>query len=353
MMFNKIFQGRIHTEAYCGKDSTACHTMTEPVSGIHHITCYASDPQENIDFYTDLLGLRLVKQTVLFSNPVEVFEGEPIYHLYYGNTTGAPGTAITFKPPGTDATRGTIADGEVGRGQASATAYTVPDGSLGYWQERLENHDVNVYGPKERFGDRLLQFRDHDGLPVELFEGTSDVEPWTEGGVPEEYAIRGFYGATLRPHNALETGKALEAIGLVEVGQQSTPQRGDWTRYVAPGAERAKYIDLYNTPNFHEGSWGYGTVHHVALRVPNEQALSTVRERLRGEGYSVTTTKDRKYFTSMYFRDPSGINIEVATEPPGFTVDESPDNLGRELQLPDYLEDQRAELEERLIDIET
>jgi len=325
--------------------------MTIPVSGIHHMTCYASDPQENIDFYTDLLGLRMVKQTVLFSNPVEVFEGEPIYHLYYGNTTGEPGSAITFKPPGTEATRGTIAEGEVGRGQVSATAYTVPPGSLDYWSERLESQGVEVYGPKERFGDRLLQFRDHDGLPIELFEGKSDLEPWTGGSVPEEHAIRGFYGATLRPHNALETGKALEALGLREVGQESTPQRGDWTRYIAPEADNARYIDLYNTPNFHEGSWGYGTVHHVAFEVPDVQALATLRERLQSEGYAVTSNKDRKFFTSMYFRDPSGINIEVATAEPGFTVDEDPEHMGSELQLPAYLEDQREDLEDRLIDI--
>jgi len=326
--------------------------MTNPVSGIHHMTCYASDPQANVDFYTDVLGLRLVKQTVLFSNPVEVFEGEPIYHLYYGNTVGEPGTAITFKPPGTEATRGTIADGEVGRGQVSATAYAIPEGSIGYWRDRLADHGVEVYGPKERFGDRLVQFRDHDGLPVELFEGESDVDPWAGGDVPEEHAIRGFYGATLRPHNALETGRALEALGLEEVGQQFTPQRGDWTRYVAPGASRAKHIDLYNTPNFHEGSWGYGTVHHVAFRVPNEQALYTVRERLRGEGFSVTEMKDRKYFKSMYFRDPSGINIEIATAQPGFTVDGSEETLGEELRLPEYLEDRREDLQGRLIDID-
>ena len=326
--------------------------MTNPVSGIHHMTCYASDPQANVDFYTDVLGLRLVKQTVLFSNPVEVFEGEPIYHLYYGNTTGEPGSAITFKPPGTEATRGTITEGEVGRGQVSATAYAIPEGSVDYWQSRLADHGVETYGPKERFGDRLLQFRDHDGLPVELFEGESDIDPWTGGDVPAEYAIRGFYGATLRPHNALETGAALETLGLEEVGQQFTPQRGDWTRYVAPGATRAKYIDLYNTPNFHEGSWGYGTVHHVAFEVPNEQALYTVRERLRNEGFAVTAMKDRKFFKSMYFRDPSGINIEVATAEPGFTVDAPPADLGAELKLPDYLEDQREELKARLIDVE-
>ena len=322
------------------------------VSGIHHMTCYASDPQENIDFYTEVLGLRLVKQTVLFSNPAEVFEGEPIYHFYYGNEIGEPGTAVTFKPPGTEATRGAIAEGEVGRGQVSATAYTVPEGSVEYWHDRLTDHGVEVHGPKERFGDRLLQFRDHDGLPVEIFEGETDVEPWTDGPVPAEHAIRGFYGATLRPHNALETGGALEALGLEEVGQEFTPQRGDWTRYVAPGATRAKYIDLYNTPNFHEGSWGYGTVHHVAFRVPDEAALRTVRERLRGDGYAVTAMKDRKYFTSVYFRDPSGINIEVASAEPGFAVDETPDEMGRELKLPAYLEDRREQLESRLIDID-
>lgn len=323
--------------------------MTEPVSGIHHITAYASDPQENVDFYTDTLGLRLTKQTVLFSNPAEVFEGPPIYHLYYGNELGEPGTAMTFKPPGTEAARDSIPEGEVGRGQASAVAYTIPEGSVEYWQERLSDHGVETYGPKERFGDRILQLRDHDGLPVELATGETDIEPWADGPVPAEHAIRGFYGTTFRPHNAKETGAALELLGFEEIGQQSTPQRGDWTRYAAPNANRAKYVDVYNTPNFHEGSWGYGTLHHVAFRVPNVQAMHTVRERVRESGFSVTSIKDRKFFNSMYFREPSGINVEIASDTPGFLVDEDPEELGSSLQLPDYLEEQRAELEERLI----
>lgn len=326
--------------------------MTQSVNGIHHITAYASDAQENIDWYTDILGLRFTKQTLLFSNPAEVFEGPPIYHLYYGNERGEPGSVMTFKPPATEAAYETIPEGEVGRGQATATAYTIPEGAVEYWQERLVEKGVEVYGPKDRFGDTVLQLRDHDGLPVELITGESDLEPWTDGGVPEKYAIRGFHGVTFRPHNAKETGAVLELLGFEEVGQQFTAQRGDWTRYEAPGTQRAKYVDVYNSPNFHAGSWGSGVVHHVAFRVPDLQGMYSLRERIREAGYSVTSIKDRKYFNSMYFRDPSGINIEMASDGPGFTVDEDVDDLGTELKLPDFLEERRAELEKELIDIE-
>lgn len=325
--------------------------MAPSVKGIHHITAYASDAQENLDFYTDLLGLRFTKKTLLFSNPAVVFEGPPLYHLYYGNRAGDPGSVMTFKPPATPDAVDTIPQGEVGRGQATAVAYTIPEGSVEYWRDRLRDRGVTVHGPKERFGDEVLQFRDHDGLPVELIPGGSDLDPWREGPVPAEYAIRGFHGTTFRPSNATETGAVLELLGFEEIGQQSTEQRGDWTRYRSPNAERARYVDVYNSPNFHDGRWGSGVVHHVAFRVSNREGMVSLRERLRKEGYAVTSIKDRKYFHSMYFRGPNDINIEMTSDGPGFTVDESLEDLGTELKLPAFLEDRREELEERVFDL--
>lgn len=325
--------------------------MTASVSGIHHITSYASDAQENLDFYTDLLGLRFTKKTLLFSNPAVVFEGPPLYHLYYGNTAGDPGSVMTFKPPATTDAIDTIPQGEVGRGQATAVAYTIPEGAVRYWEDRLNERGIETYGPRQRFGDEVLQFRDHDGLPVELVTGESDLEPWGDGPVPEEYAIRGFYGTTFRPDNAQRTGEVLELLGFEEIGQDYTAQRGDWTRYRSPGASRAKYVDVYNSPNFHAGSWGSGVVHHVSFRVADRQGMHSLREHLREHGYAVTSIKDRKYFHSMYFRGPNGINIEMTSDGPGFTVDEELDELGSELKLPPFLEERRDELEARLIDL--
>ncbi|MFO8099350.1 MAG: ring-cleaving dioxygenase [Salinibacter sp.] len=320
--------------------------MNATVSGIHHVTAYAHDPQENIDFYTGVLGLRLVKQTVLFNNPSEVFRGPTMYHFYYANGTGTPGSVITFKP------HHSIQEGQVGRGQATATAFTIPEGAVDYWVERLDDApEATLYPVTERFGRTVIRFQDHDGQPLELITGESDIEPWAGGPVPAEHALRGFHGVTIHPDNAQLTAEVLELMGYEQVDYEPTPQDGDWTRFRVPGPEHGQFIDLYNEPNMHEGQWGYGTVHHVAFRVAGDDEQMALRDALRDAGHAPTAMKDRNYFHSIYFREPNGVNFEIATDPPGFLHDEPEDALGETLMLPPFLQDRRAEVEAQLADI--
>jgi len=321
--------------------------MSSSVSGIHHVTAYAHGPQENLDFYAGLLGLRLVKQTVLFNNPSEVFKGPTMYHFYYADETGTPGSVITFKP------HHSIQKGQVGRGQATATAFTIPKGAVDYWVDRLDAAEAaTLYPVTERFGRTVIQFQDPDGQPLELIAGDSDIEPWTDGPVPAEYALRGFHGVTLQPSNARLTVDVLELMGYEQVDYEPTPQDGDWMRLrVADGADHGEFIDLYTEPNMHEGSWGYGTVHHVAFRVEDDERQRVLRERLREAGHTPTSVKDRNYFHSIYFREPNGVNFEIATDPPGFLHDEPEDQLGQTLMLPPFLQDRREEVEAKLADV--
>jgi glyoxalase family protein len=321
--------------------------MSAYVSGIHHVTAYASDPQNNLDFYVGVLGLRLVKQTVLFNNPSEVFRGPTMYHFYYADEVGTPGAVLTFKP------HASIQKGQVGRGQATATAFTIPEGAVGYWETRLDDAPgATRYPTTERFGRSVVRFQDPDGQPLELITGTSDVEPWDGGPVPAEHGLRGFHGVTIHPDNAQLTADVLELLGYEQADRQPTPQDGDWTRYRNPRSERGRFVDLYNEPNMHEGRWGYGTVHHVAFRAANDEVQEGIREKLIDAGHAPTTMKDRNYFHSIYFREPNGVNFEIATDPPGFTHDEPVDELGTTLMLPPFLQDRRAEVESRLADID-
>lgn len=319
--------------------------VVSPVTGIHHVTAYASNPQLTIDFYRDVLGLRLVKQTVLFNNPSEAFRGPTMYHFYFADGQGTPGTVMTLKP------HQSIQRGQVGRGQATATSFTVPTGSMLYWQERLEAYGIRTYPLTERFGEPVLRLQDPDGQPLELIASTSDIEPWTGGDVPHEHGIRGFHSVTLHPNNAREAMTALRTLGYEEEDTEPTPQDGDWTRFTVPTARHACHVDVYNEPNMHEGRWGYGTVHHVAFRAQDDAHQEKIRKALLAAGYGPTTMKDRNYFHSIYFRTPSGINIEIATDPPGFLHDEPEDALGEQLQLPPFLRPRRAEVEAQLADV--
>ena len=212
--------------------------MSAHVSGIHHVTAYAYDPQDNLDFYTGVLGLRLVKQTVLFNNPSEVFKGPTMYHFYYADEVGTPGTVMTFKP------HHSIQQGQVGRRQATATAFTIPEGAVDYWTDRLGNSDeATLYPTTERFGRTVIPFQDHDGQPLELITGSSDIEPWADGPVPAEHAIRGFHGVTIHPDNVQQTAAVLELLGYEQVGHEPTPQDGDWTRFQLKGTEHGQFIE--------------------------------------------------------------------------------------------------------------
>jgi len=308
-------------------------TDTDRLHGIHHVTAVAADPTGNVAFYTDVLGLRMVKQTVNFDDVTT-------YHLYYGDETGTPGTAMTFFP------FGETRQGRVGKGMASATAFRAPEGSLSYWQDRLTESDADVTQPVDRLGETVLPFRDPDGQPLELVFGADPhdddaVEPWGDGPVPAEHALRGFAGVTLLPTDPEATGDVLATMGY-----EASETVGDRTRYEVP--DRAGVVDVLDRPDAPAARPGAGTVHHVAFRTPDSETELAWRETLLDAGQRVTEQKDRQYFQSLYFREPGGILFEIATEEPGFTADESVAELGSELQLPPWLADDRERIEANL-----
>lgn len=306
--------------------------------GIHHVTAIAGDPRQNVAFHTEVLGLRLVKKTVNFDSP-------GTYHLYYGDEIGTPGTILTFFPVGEGS------QGTVGRGQTSATAYVVPEDSLDFWREHLESHGVTVAAQTKRFGARVLSFSDPDGQPYELLEAASDIEPWADGPIPTEYAIRGFYGVTLDSLQPEQTGKILEALGYEQTATegertryQTTDQR---TEFETDGA-RAGVVDVLARPDGTPGREGPGTVHHVAFRTADDETQTELSERLKELGQNVTPQKDRQYFRSVYFREPGGVLFEIATDVPGFDRDETVSELGTSLKLPPWLEARREQIEQQL-----
>jgi glyoxalase family protein len=297
--------------------------VTERTAGIHHVTAVSGEPQATVDFYTDVLGLRLVKQTVNFDDTTT-------YHLYFGDGVGSPGTAFTVFPfPG-------ASRGSPGRGQATETAFAVPPGTLDYWADRLAAHDVAVGERTERFGDPVLPFTDGDGQPLALVEtaATDGVEPWPDGPVPGTNAVRGFAGMTLASGAPDETGRILETLGFDVVDETD-----DRRRYRAEG-DRATTVDV-RLDVAPRGRPGAGTVHHVAFRTPDDETQAALRDRLAGIGVRTTPQRDRQYFRSLYFREPGGILFEIATDVPGFTLDEDRAALGTALQVPPWLADDR------------
>jgi glyoxalase family protein len=306
--------------------------MRDPVSGLHHVSAIAGDPQANVDFYTDVLGLRFVKRTVNF-------DYEFMYHLYYGSESADPGTLLTFFPY----QRGEV--GRVGQPQPSAVALSVPEGSSDYWYERLAasgEFEVAVEEPVERFGDAVVRFRDHDGVPVELV-ATESSRPPTTDAILAEYAVRGLHSVTLRSISVYHTAATLEVFGF-----ELLDQEGDRVRYEAPGEDDA-IVDILDVESEY-GKEGIGTIHHVAFGA-GDVPLTEWRNRLSDAGLEPTRIKDRRYFESVYARDPGGILFEVATTEPGFTVDEELADLGSSLQLPNQYEEDREMLESQLPEI--
>lgn len=301
--------------------------------GIHHITAIVGHPQENVDFYAGVLGLRLVKKTVNFDDPAT-------YHLYFGNDGGKPGTIITFFP------WANAQQGEIGDGQVGVTAYAIPKGSLAFWKQRLAKFNVQ-YTVMERFGEEVLAFDDPHGLHLELVEREAgETNTWTTGEITPQFAIKGFAGATLYSANPSETAKLIEEImGLEVVGQE-----GDYIRFRS-SADIGNVIDLKLTTNG-RGIMGVGTVHHIAWRaIDNEDQLDW-QKYISQHGYGVTPVRDRNYFNAIYFREHGEILFEIATDPPGFAHDESPETMGEKLMLPEQFEPYRAGMERRLIPIE-
>ncbi len=305
--------------------------MSSQTTGIHHVTAISGAPQRNADFYAGTLGLRLVKKTVNFDDP-------ETYHLYYGDGAGNPGTVMTFFPwahaPG----------GRIGAGQLVVTSYSIPAASLGYWTERLVERGVRFERPRDRFGDTVLSFEDPDRLRIELVTA-EDVRPGRAGGpVREDHSIRGFHHVAL----AVEATDRTAGLMTDTLGFRLVDEAEGRIRLASGEGGPGDRVDVVNAAGFPGGSMGVGTVHHVAFRVPDEETQLALREAVAALGYNVTPVLDRNYFRSIYFRETGGVLFEIATDPPGFAVDEDPEHLGEDLKLPPWLETRRDRLEEVL-----
>lgn len=305
--------------------------MPSPVTGLHHVTAIVGPPQRNVDFYAGRLGLRLVKQTVNFDDP-------GTYHLYYADGPARPGSFLTFFP-WPDGRRG-----RAGAGQTTATAYAVRPGAIDGWMDRLAEAGADGWStPTERFGERVLTLHDPDGLAIDLVETDGADGQWAGGGVPEAEALGAFHSVTLASADPDATARVLAAA----YGYEEHGQEGSRLRLVNRAAERARFVDL-DLADHEPGRPGVGTVHHVAFRVADDEAEMEAREAILALGLQPTPQVDRQYFRSVYTREPGGLLFELATDPPGFAVDEPEDALGRTLKLPPQYEPMREQIEARL-----
>ncbi|SFG89048.1 glyoxalase family protein [Priestia megaterium] len=307
--------------------------MSKKTAGIHHITAIVGHPQENVDFYAGVLGLRLVKQTVNFDDP-------GTYHLYFGNEGGKPGTIITFFP-WANARQGKIGDGQVG-----VTSYVVPKGAMDFWEQRLAKFGVPAT-KMERFGELYLEFDDPHGLHLEIVEREEgEKNTWQVGEINADVAIKGFGGATLLSVRPDETAQLLENVmGLQKVGQE-----GDFIRFQS-SADIGNIIDLKLT-TIGRGQMGVGTVHHIAWRAKDDEDQLEWQKYVADSGYGVTAVRDRNYFNAIYFKEHGEILFEIATDPPGFAHDESLETMGEKLMLPEQYETHRDQIEKALIPFE-
>ena len=309
--------------------------MPEPIVGLHHVTAIASEPQRNLDFYTQVLGLRFVKRTVNFDDP-------GTYHFYFGDDAGTPGTILTFFP-WPHARRG-----HAGTGEVTHTAFSVPLGSLDYWEQRLSEHGVLAERTGKRFDEEVLMLSDPDGMKLELVAHVKapEIAPARYADVPAEYALRGFFGVTMLETDLAATEKTLALLGFRKVAEE-----GSRVRFVSPdGTALGNQIDVVVDPKASYGHPGAGSVHHIAFRAKDDPAQWAWRKEI-GKHLSVTPILDRTYFHSIYFREPGGVLFEVATDNPGFAFDEPIETLGEALRVPEWLEADRALIEKRLLPI--
>jgi glyoxalase family protein len=308
--------------------------MDSKIRGLHHVTAIASDPQRVLDFYVGLLGLRFVKRTVNFDDP-------GTYHFYFGDGHGAPGTILTFFP-WPDARRGIG-----GTGQIEATAFAISPNSVSYWLERFKGHQVPTERTLLRFGEDVIRFTDPDGLLVELIASSSlaQVEPWPDSPVPPEHAVHGFHSVSAALEGYERTARLLTDI----FGYRLIEESGNRFRFTAPeDTAPGRIVDLLCLPDTGMGRVAAGSVHHIAFRAKDDAEQLEWREHLVDLGYNVTPVIDRTYFHSIYFREPGGVLFEIATEPPGFTLDEKLKELGTHLQLPPWMESARSQIEKIL-----
>jgi len=301
------------------------------VNGLHHITAIAGPAQENLDFYAGVLGMRLVKRSVNQDDP-------GTYHLFYADAEGHPGSDLTFFP------WAQLAPPRAGYGLAMEVGLEVPEGSLDFWGERLTHYGTKTSAIETRFGERVLPLVDPHGLAVALVEARNPRKftPWDDGPVAQERQIRGLFGAQVWERRAAMTGDFLTTV----LGFQLLASERGWTRYGFPDSPGV--VDIRETPEADRGTWGVGSVHHLAWRVDDDAHQHEVRTRVEQAGGHATPVIDRFWFKSVYFKEPGGVLFELATDGPGFAVDEDPAHLGETLVLPPWLEVQRAQIEQAL-----
>ncbi len=307
------------------------------ILGLHHITAIASDAQRNYDFYTKTLGFRLVKKTVNFDDPTT-------YHFYFGNEVGTPGTILTFFP------WAGMSKGRDGAGMATEIGYSVPKDSLDFWKARFEKLNIR-YNSGEQFGEQYIAFQDPDGLRLKLIETKQkdEREVWETDEIKANVAIKGFHTVTLTLNNIKATAAILtEIFGYKQVEKDSSLYR-----YQTDAVENAAIIDLLEMPLAPRGINAGGTNHHIAFRVKDEETLMAFRENIVAEGHGITEKINRDYFFSLYFREPGGVLFEIATDNPGFATDETVENLGSSLQLPNQHEPMRDKIEKALPSLQT
>lgn len=309
-----------------------------PIQGLHHVTAVTRNAQQNVDFYRQVLGQRLVKKTVNFDSP-------DAYHLYFADQIGTPGSVLTFFAwPN-------LKRGVRGNGETTAVAYNVPAGSLGFWQEHLQQNGVTTQPVEMRFGEQVLVLEDPDGMQVELVESGAEagIQFWEAGPIRQEYALGGFHSVTLW----LEAIEPTAELLTRQMGYTFTERAGNRLRFTGGPGALARYVDILHRPRQPEdlpdkAIFGAGSIHHIAFRVPNDEEQLVYQASLRAAGYGVTPVRDRNYFRSVYFREPGGVLFEIATNTPGFDIDEHVEALGESLKLPEWFEPNRELIEQSL-----
>jgi glyoxalase family protein len=302
----------------------------ESIKGLHHVTAVARDPQRNVDFYRNVLGQRLVKRTVNFDSP-------DTYHFYFADEMGTPGSVLTFFAwPN-------MKRGVHGNGEANVVAYHVPQGSFEFWQEHLKRNGIKADPLENRFGQQVLPFSDPDGMRLELVESdfAAGTKFWEEGPIPQAYALNGFHSVTLWLDEVAPTAELL----IDHMGYQAAGQEGDRYRFIGDEKAVGNIIDIIHRPGKMQAGFGSGSIHHIAFRVPNDEMQLEYQSSIGDAGFGVTPVMDRSYFHSIYFRERGGVLFEIATDTPGFLIDEAENALGEALKLPEWLEPNRREIE--------
>jgi glyoxalase family protein len=305
----------------------------ESIKGLHHVTAIARDPQRNIDFYRNVLGQRLVKRTVNFDAP-------DTYHFYFGDEVGSPGSILTFFAwPN-------MRRGVRGNGETNAVAYNIPAGSLGFWQEHLKQNGVTPKSIEKRFGEDVLPFDDPDGMHVELIESAfaAPTRYWEEGPVPQNYALKGFHSVTLWLDEVEPTAELLTK----QMGYTAAGNEGDRYRFVGDSNVSGHIVDIVHRPGKAPAGFGVGSIHHIAFRTPTDEEQLEYQQKIREAGFRVTEVMDRSYFHSIYYREHGGVLFEIATDTPGFAIDEPTQSLGETLKLPEWYEPNRNAIEQSL-----